>query len=141
MRHGYTLLRLYRSSLTNRVYHDLKGHTTRAISPRTRMSSISIRLVFYSQVIPRVTLASPLLTHHHHNQPLQRRPHPVPLLIQRTRYSLSLTALTPFRTRHRSTESSLPRTWRPFELTCVPSWPTRPLFSRISSPSRPSSPT
>ena len=74
-------LRLYRSSVRNRVYYDLRGHTTRAMSPRTRMSSTSIRLILASQAIPRVTLGSPLLTHHHHSRPLRRRPHPVLPLI------------------------------------------------------------
>ena len=141
MRCGYTPLRLYRSSMTNWVYHDVRGHTTPEMSPWTRMSSTNIRPVLDSRAIPRVTLGSPLLTHHHHSRPLWRRPHPVPLLISRTRCSLSLTALMPFRTRQRSTESLLPWTWRPFEMTCVPSLPTKTLFSRISSPSRPSSPS
>ena len=82
----------------------------------------------------------PLIPHLHHHRP-QGRLHLVLHLILRTRCSLSLTVLMPFGTRHRSTESSLPRTWRPFALTCVQFWPTRPLFFISSSPFRLSSPS
>ena len=111
----------------------------RAMSPRTRTSSTTIRPALDSWAIPRTTLGSPLLTHHHHhhNSP-QRRPHPVPPLTWRTRCSPLLSTLTHSGMRPKSTESSLHRIWRPFALTCVRFWPTRPLFSSSSSPSRPS---
>ena len=114
---------------------------TRAMSPRTRRSFMSIRLVLDSRAIPRVTLGNPPLIHHPHHRRPQGRLHLVLHLILRTRCSLSLTVLMPFGTRRRSTESSLPRTWRPFALTCVQFWPTRPLFSISSSPFRLSSPS
>ena len=113
---------------------------TQAMSPRTRKSSTTIRPVLDSWAIPRVTLGSPpLIPHLHHYKP-QGRLHLVLNLILRTGCSLSLTILTPFRTRRGSTESSLPRTWRPFALTCVHFSPTRTLFSISSSPFRLSSP-
>ena len=126
--------------MTNRIYHDLRECTTRAMNTRTRMSFESIRLVLTSRSIPRETLGRPPLTHHPHSRP-RRRPHPVPPLTLRTRCSPSLTALMPSGTRPRSTKSSLPRIWRPSILTWIPSWPTRRQFSEISSPSRPSSPS
>ena len=135
MRHGYTLLKLSWSSVTNRVYHDLRVCTTRAMNPRTRMSFTSIRLVLDSRAILRVTLSSPPFTHHLHNRP-RRQPHLVPAPISRTQCSHSLTILMLSGTRPRSTESSLPRIWRHSVLTCVPSWLTRRPFSEISSPSK-----
>ena len=113
---------------------------TWAMSPRTRGSSTSIRLVLDSRVIPRVTRGSPPLIHHPHHRRPPGRLHLALHLISRTRCSLSLTVLTPFGTRHRSTESSLPRTWRPFALTCVPLWPTRPPFSISTGPPGPARP-
>ena len=140
-RRGYTQSRLYRLSGTNRVYQDLRGLKIPAMSPRTRMSFTTIRLTLDSWAIPRMTLGSPLLTHHHHHHHLRRprrRPHPVPHLIWRTRCSPLLIALMRSGMRPRSTESSSHRIWRPFALTCLQFWPTRPLFSSSSSPSRPS---
>ena len=99
------------------------------------MSFPSIRLVLDSRAIPRVTLGSPPLSHHRHSRPL-RRPHPVPPLTWRTQCSPLLIALMHSGTRPRSTESSLPRIWRPSALTCIPFWPTKPPFSAISNPSR-----
>ena len=114
---------------------------TQAMSPQTRRSFMSIRLVLDSWAIPRVTLGNPLLIPNLHHRRPQGRLHLFLHLISRTQCSLSLTVLTPFGTRHKSNESSLPRTWRPFALTCVQFWPTRLLFSISSSPSRPSSPS
>ena len=114
---------------------------TRAMSPRTRRSSTTIRPVLDSWAILRVTLGSPpLIRHLHHHRP-QGRLHLVLHLILSSRCSLSLIVLTPTGTRRKSTESSLPRTWRPFALTCVHLWLTRPLFSISSSPFRLSLPS
>ena len=66
-RRGYTQLRQYRLSETNRVYHDLRGLMTQAMSPRTRRSSKTIRPVLDSWAIPMVTWGSPPLTHHLHH--------------------------------------------------------------------------
>ena len=121
------------------MYHPLRGVMIRAMSPRTRTRSMTIRPALNSWVIPRTTLGSPLLTHHHHhhNSPSQVAL-PVPPLTWRTRCSPLLRALTHYGMRTKSTESSLHRIWRPFALTCVWFWPTRTLFSRTSSPSSPS---
>ena len=114
---------------------------TQAMSPRTKRSSTTIRPVLDSWAILRVTLGNPpLIPHLYHHKP-QGRLHLVLHPILRTWCSLSLTVLTPSGMRRRSTESSLPKTWRPFALTCVQFWPTRPLFSISSSPFRLNSPS
>ena len=112
------------------------------MSPRTRTSFMSIRLVMASRAIPRETLASPRPTHlHHHHSSLRRQLPPILHPILRTRCSLSLSASMHFGTRPRSTESSSHRTWRPSVLICVRCWPTRPLFCSSSRPCRLSSPS
>ena len=104
------------------------------------MSFTSIRLALASRVIPRVKLGNPPLTHHRPSRP-RRMPQPVPAPISRTRCSHSLTASMLSGTRPKSTESSLPRIWRPSALTCISSWLTRRPFSEISSPSKINSPS
>ena len=136
MRCGYTLSRQYQLRGTNRVYHDLRGTTISAMSPRT--SYTAIRPVLDPWAIPRGTLASPRLTHlHHHSSSRQQLP-PVPPLTSRTRCSPLLSALMHSGTRPKSTESSSHRIWRHFALICVRCWPTRPLFFSSSSRFRPS---
>ena len=119
-RRGYTPSRPYQLKGTNRVYHDLRGSTIPAMSPRTRTSFMSIRLVLDSWAIPRGTLGSPRLTHlhHHHSHPRRQLP-PAPHSTSRTRCSPLLSALMLSGTRPRSTESSSRRTWRRFALICV----------------------
>ena len=139
MRRGYTPSRPYQLRGTNRAYHDLRGSTIPAMSPRTRTSFTTIRLVLDSWAIPRGTLGSPRLTHlhHHHRHPRRQLP-PAPHPTSRTRCSPLLSALILSRTRPRSTESSSGGTWRRSALICIQCWPTRPLFFSSSSPSRPS---
>ena len=134
MRRGYTPSRPYQSRGTNRVSHDLRGPTISAMSPWTRTSSTTIRLVLDSRAIPRGILGSPRLTHlHHHHRSPRRQLTPVPPLTSRTRCSPLLSALMPSRTRPRSPESSSHRIWRRFALICVQCWPTRPLFLNSNS--------
>ena len=137
MRRGYTPSRPYQLRKTNRVYHDLRGSTTPAMSPQTRTSFMTIRLVLDSWVIPRGTLGSPRLIHlhHHHSSPRRQLP-PVPHPTSRTQCSHLMSALMHYGTRPRSTESSSHRIWRRFELMCVWCWLTRPLFFNSSSPFR-----
>ena len=137
MRRGYTPSRPYQSRGTNRAYHDLRGSTIPAMSPRTRTSFTTIRLVLDSWAIPRGTLGSPRLTHlhHHHRHPRRQLP-PAPHPTSRPQCSPLLSALMLFGTRPRSTKSSSHRTWRRSALICVRCWPTRPLFFSSSSPSR-----
>ena len=139
MRRGYTPSRPYQSRGTNRVSHDLRGHTILAMSPRTRTSSTTIRPALDPWAILRGILGSPHLTHlyHHHNSP-RRQLLPVPPLTSRTRCSPLLSALMHSGTRPRSTESSSHRIWRRFALICLRCWPIRPLFFTSSSRSRPS---
>ena len=139
MRRGYTPLRPYQLRGTNRVYHDLRGPTISAMSPRMRMSSTTIRPVLDPWVIPRGILGSPRPTHllHHHRNP-RRQLTPVLPPTSRTRCSALLSALMPSGTRPRSTESSSHRIWRHFALICIRYWPTRPLFFSSSSRFRPS---
>ena len=120
------------------MYHDLRGSTIPAMSPRTRTSFMTIRLVLDSWAIPRGTLGSPRLIrlHHHHSHPRRQLP-PAPHPISRTRGSPLLSTLMLSGTRPRSTESSSRRAWRHFALICVRCWPTRPLFFSSSSLSRP----
>ena len=120
------------------MYHDLRGSTIPAMSPRTRTSFTTIEPVMASWAIHRETLGSPRLTHlhHHHNHPW-RQPPPVPHPTSRTRCSHLLSTLMHSGTRPRSTESSSHRTWRSFTLICVQCWPIRPLFFSSSSPFRP----
>ena len=106
---------------THRVSRDLRGHMIPAMSPRTRTSFMSIRLVMDFWAIPRETLASPRptpppTTNH---SSLRRQLPPVPHPILRTRCSPSLSASMHFGTRPRSTESSSHRIWRPSVLICV----------------------
>ena len=119
------------------MYHDLRGSTIPAMSPQTRTSFMTIRLVLDSWAIPRGTLGSPRLIrlHHHHSSPRRQLP-PVPHPTSRTRCSHLLSALMHYGTRPRSTESSSHRIWRRFALMCVRCWPTRPLFFSSNSPSR-----
>ena len=140
MRRGYTPSRPYQLRRTNRVYHDLRGSTIPATSPRTRTSFTTIGPVLASWAIPRETLCSPRPTHlhHHHNHP-RRQPPPVPHPTSRTWCSHLLSALMHSGMKPRSTESSSHRTWRRFVLICVQGWPIRPLFFSSSSPFRPSS--
>ena len=70
-------------------------------------------------------------------QPRRQLP-PVPHPTLRTRCSHLLSALMPYGTRPKSTESFSHRTWRHFTLICVQCWPIRPLFFSSSSPCRPS---
>ena len=137
MRRGYTPSRPYQLRGTNRVYHDLRGSTIPATSPRTRTSFTTIGPVLDSWAIPRETLGSPRLTHlHHHNSHPWRQLPPVPHPTSRTRCSHLLSALMHSRMRPRSIESSSHRIWRRFALMCVRCWPTRPLFFSSSCPSR-----
>ena len=140
MRLGFIRSRPYRSSGTHLVSRNLRGSTTRATSPQTRTSFPFIRLALDSWAIPRMTKASPHLTHLHHHPSSLRRPF-IPVLPQtlRTRCSPSLSGLTHSGMRPRSTESSLPRIWRRCVLTCRQSWPIRPSFYSSSSLCRPSS--
>ena len=138
MRHGYTPPRPYQLRGTNRVYHDLRGSMIPAMSPQTRTSFMTIRLVLDSWAIPRGTLGSPRIIHlhHHHHSSSRRQLPPVPHPTSRTRCSHLLSALLHSRTRPRSTESSSHRIWRRFALMCIRCWPTRPLFFSSSSTSR-----
>ena len=111
------------------MYHDLRGPTILGMSPRTRMSFMTIRPVLDPWAIPRGTLGSPRLTHH--SSPRRQLP-PVPSLTSRTWCSPLMSALIHSGTRPRSTESSSHRIWRLFALICVRCWPTRPLFFRPS---------
>ena len=115
---------------------NLRGSTTRVTSPQTRTSFPIIGLALNSWVTPRRTLASPHLTHlhhhhrighlHHYPSSLRRPPLLVLPQILRTLCSHSLSVLTHSRMRPRSTESSLPRTWRRCVLICGQFWPIRP---------------
>ena len=137
MRRGYTPSKPYQLRKTNRVYHDLRGSTIPATSPRTRTSFTIIGPVLASWAIPRETLGSPRPTHlHHHPSHPRRQPPPALHPTSRTRCSHLLSALRHSGTRPKSTESSSHRIWRRFELMCVPCWPTRPLFFSSSSLSR-----
>ena len=131
---------------------NLRGSTTRVTSPQTRTSFPIIGLALDSWVTPRRTLASPRLTHlhhhhridhlHHHPSSLRRPPLLVLPQILRTRCSHSLSVLTHSGMRPKSTESSLPRTWRRCVLICGQFWPIRPSSyssSRLCRPSLPSS--
>ena len=128
---------------------NLRGYTTRVTSPQTRTSFPIIRLALDSWVTPRRTLASPRLTHlhhqpcidhlHHHPSSLRRPPLLVLPQILRTRCSHSLSVLTHFGMRPRSTESSSLRIWRRCVLTCTQFWPIRPSFYSSSRLCRPSS--
>ena len=121
------------------MYHDLRGSTIPATSPRTRTSFTTIGPVLASWAIPRETLGIPHLTHlHHYHSHPRRQPPTVPHPTSRTRCSHLLSALMHFGTRPRSSESSSHRTWRRFALICVQCWPIRPLFFNSSSPFRPS---
>ena len=139
MRRGYTPSRQYQLRGTNRVYHDLRGFTIPAMSPRPRRSFTTIGPALDSWVIPRRTLGSPRLTHlrHHHSSPRRQLP-PAPLPTSRTQCSSLLSALMHSGMRPRSTESSSHRIWRRFASICIRCWPTRPLFFCSSSLSRPS---
>ena len=139
MRRGYTPSRPYQLRGTNRVYHDLRGSTIPVMSPRTRTSFMTIRLVLDSWAIPRGTLGSPRLTrlHHHHSHP-RRQLSPAPHPTSRTRCSPLLSDLMLSGMRPRGTEFSSHRTWRRFALICVRCWPTRPLFFSSSNRFRPS---
>ena len=119
------------------MYHDLRGSTIPATSPRTTMSLTTIGPVLASWEIPRETLGSPRPTHLHH-LPSHPRRQPPPTLhpTSRSRCSRLLSALMHSGTRPRSTESSSHRIWRRFELMYVLCWPTRPLFFSSSSLSR-----
>ena len=111
-----------------------------AMSPRTRTSCTTIRLVMAPWAIPRETLASRRPTHlHHHPSSLRRQLPPVPHPILRTRCSHLLSASTHSGMRPRSTESSSHRIWRLYVLICGLSWPIRPSFFSSSSPCRPRS--
>ena len=115
MRRGYTPSRPYQLRGTNRVYHDLRGSTIPAMSPRTRTSFTTIRPILDSWEILRGTLSSPRPTHlHHHHRSPRRQLTPVPPPTSRTRCSPLLSALMPSGTRPRSTESSSHRIWRRF---------------------------
>ena len=139
MRHGYTPSRPYQSRGTNRVSHDLRGPMILVMSPRTRTSFTTIRPVLDPWAIPRGILGSPRPTHlHHHHRSPQRQLTPVLPPTLRTRCSPLLSALMPYGTSPRSTESSSHRTWRRSALICVQCWPTRPLLFSNSSTSRPS---
>ena len=116
----------------------------RVMNPRMRRSFESIRPSLASRSTPRVTLARPPPIHHCHRLPpihhyhnrLKRRIRSVLLLSSRTRCLTSLLVSRPIGMRPRSTESSSARMWRPSELTCAQSWPTKQPSSVISSPYR-----
>ena len=135
MGRGYTPSKPYQLRETNRVYRDLRGPMIPAMSPRTRTSSRTIRPVLDPWVILKGILGSPYPTHHHSPR---RQPTPVQPPISRTRCSPLLSALMPYGTKPRRTESSPHKTWRRSALICLRCWPTRPLFFSSSSPSRPS---
>ena len=120
------------------MYHDLRGSTIPAMSPWTRTSFMTIRLVLDSWAIPKEPLGSPrhIHLHHHHSHP-RRQLHPAPHPTSRTRCSPLLSALMFSGKRPRSTESSSHRIWRRFALICIQCWPIRPIFFNYSSPSRP----
>ena len=120
---------------------------TRVTSPQKRTSSPIIELVLASWATPRRTLASPRLALHHHHRLDHRHHHPsslrrLPLLalpqILRTQCSPSLSVLTHFGTRPRSTESSLLRIWRRCVMTCRQFWLIRPSSYSSSRLCRPS---
>ena len=148
MRPSFIRSRPYQSSGTHMVSRNLRGYTTRVTSPQTRTSFPIIRLALDSWVTPRRTLASPRLTHlhhhprldhpHHHPSSLRRLPLLVLPQILRTRCSHSLSVLTHFGMRPRSSESSLLRIWRHCVLTCRQFWPIRPSSYSSSRLCRPS---
>ena len=148
MRRGYTQLRPLWSSATSRVYHAPTRCKTREMNPWIRMSFESIKPGFASKSTLRVTLARPPPIHHRHRLPLichhhscpRRRIRSVLPLSSRTRCLTSLLVSRPTGMRPRSTEYSSARIWRPSELTCAQSWPTRRPSSAISIPYRTSSP-
>ena len=120
---------------------------TRAMNPRMRMSFESIRPGLASQPTLKVTLASPPLIHHcprlppihhHHSRPRRRIQLVLPLS-SRTRCLTSQKVSRPTVMRPRSITSSSSRMWRPSEMTCTWSQPTRRPSSTISSLSRTSS--
>ena len=115
-----------------------------------RMCFESIRLGLASRPTPRVTLAIPPPIHHrlrlppiyyHHSRP-RRRIRSVLPLSSKTRYLTLQLVSRPNGMRPRSTASSSARMWRPSELTCAQSWPTRrPSFQSVipPGPARPDS--
>ena len=121
---------------------------TRTMNPRMRMSFVSIRPDLAFQSTPRVMLDSPLPIHLRHRPPLlphlhslpRKRTRSVPPLSSRTWCSTSQLVSRPTGMRPKSTASSPARMWRPSELTCARSWPTRQPSFTINSPSRTISP-
>ena len=121
---------------------------TRAMNPRMRMSFNSIRPGLASRSTLMVTLARPPPINHHHRLPPiphhPRRPRgrirSVLLLSSRTGCLTSRLISRPCGMRPRSTGSSLVKMWRPSEMTCAWSWPTRRPSSASSSSSKTSSP-
>ena len=143
MRPGFIRLRPYRSSGTHLVSRNLRGSTTRATSPQTRTSfpDYQARFGFLGDtqddigpvLVSPTSTTTPAATGGRSSQSFTQ--------ILRTRCSHSLSALTHFGMRPRSTESSLPRIWRRCVLTCGQSCPIRPSFFSSSSLCRPSSPS
>ena len=121
---------------------------TRAMNPRMRMSFEIIRPSLASRSSRRVTFSRPPPIHHRHRLPPLHHHHSRPR--RRIRSFLPLSSMTwcltsqlvsrPTGMRPRSTESSSARMWRPSELTCAQSWPTKRPSSAINSPYRTSSP-
>ena len=121
------------------MYHAPNQCMTRAMNPWMRMSFESIKPGLASRSTPRVMLARPPPIHHHRSRP-RRRIRSVLPLSSRTRCLTSQFISRSIGMRPRSTASSSARMWRPSELTCSQSWPTRRPSSVISSPYRTSSP-
>ena len=136
MRRGYTQLKPLWSSATSRVYHTPTRCMTCAMYPRMRMSFESIRPNLASRSTSKVTLdrpppiplhhRPPPIHHHHKHSPIhhhhslaRRRIRSVLPLSSRTRCSTSLLVSRPNGMRHRSTESSSAKMWRPSKLTCA----------------------
>ena len=103
------------------------------------MSFESIKPDLASWPTPRVTLVRPPHIHHHPSR-MRRRIRSVLPLSSRTRCLTSHLVLRPTGMRPRSTASSSAMMWRPSELICARSWPTRRPSSVINSLSNTSSP-
>ena len=118
---------------------------TRIMNPRMRMSFESIRPAVNPQGDTGQASSHPPPPHtSSHPPPPQISSHPPPPQPSQEEDPISPSTILLFSRstgmRPRSTESSSSKMWRPSELTCAQSWPTRRPSSVISSPYRTSLP-